>query len=305
MVAISSDASVGQRTGREALWFYAIACGFSWAIWLPVMLEGFGLTDWLEPYDPEWFYKIAYARGLSDIDLLTVLGGFGPIVAAVWVTWRFRGTGAVKALFARALPPRIGFHWYLIAFCIPLAYHSFAGLIEMAQGHPFPIGNKSASDGPVMTLPAFLYSVATMTVFIVVEELGWRGVMQPALQRHMSALKAALIVGVAWAYWHLPFFINLNYLATGSMGTAVFFTAITPLFTIPLTILLAWVLNSTSGSIFLCMLVHAVNNSAARLFTHSGNGGLWIEIGSWLLAIAVILVLGSKDLSRKPRFVLE
>lgn len=189
MVAISGDATIGQTSSREALWFYVIACAFSWAVWMPVTLEGLGFTNWLEPYDPEWFYKIAYARGLNDIDWLTVTGGLGPILAAVLVTWRYRGGAGVRSLFARALPVNVGFHWYV--------------------------------------------------------------------------------------------------------------------FTIPATILLAWLLNSTSGSIFVCMLMHAVNNSAVRLFNHSDDAGLWVRVGVWLLAFAVIVAFGAKDLSRKPRFVLR
>lgn len=305
MVAISTDVTVRPAGGREALWFYVIACAFSWAVWTPVTLEGLGLTDWLEPYDPEWFYKFAYARGVNDIDWLTVTGGLGPILAAVLVTWRYRGGAAVRALFVRALPVNVGFHWYVIAFCVPIIYHCFAGLVEVAMGHPFPLGSRSVAEGAAMTIPAFLYSVATMTVFIIVEELGWRGVMQPALQRKMSALKAAIIVGLAWGYWHLPFFINLFFVSSGSLGNAVLGVALTPLFSIPASILLAWLLNSTSGSIFVCMLMHAVNNSAWRLFTHSEEAGLWVRVGIWVLTLGVILAFGAKNLSRKLRFVTE
>jgi len=305
MAAISGDLALKRGNSREALWFYVIACSISWAIWLPVLLEGLGFTHWLASYDPQWFYKFAYGRAVNNIDVLTIAGGLGPLTAAVWITWHYHGPAAVKRLFARALPPRVAWYWYLIAFCIPLGYHSIAGLVEMAQGYPFPIGTPQTPGAVTMSAWAFFYSVATMTVFIIVEELGWRGVMQPALQRHMSALKAALIVGVAWAYWHLPFFINLNYVASGSLSDAVINTALAPMFTIPTTILLGWILNSTSGSVFLCMLTHAVNNSAVRLFTHSEAAGQWVRIGAWLMAILVLLVFGARDLSRKPRYVPE
>lgn len=304
-MAASSKLALERNDNREALWFYIIACAISWLIWLPVLLEGLGVTDWLAPYDPQWFYKFSYGRAVSGMDILTIAGGLGPLLAAVWVTWRFHGTVAVRRLFARALPPRVAWYWYLIAFCIPLVYHSLAGLVEMTQGQPFPLGIPRAPGVATMSTSAFLYSVATMTVFIIVEELGWRGVMQPALQRRMSALQAALIVGVAWAYWHLPFFINLHYMASGDLSEAVLNTLLSPIFTVPLTILLAWILNSTSGSVFLCMLTHAVNNSAARLFTHSEAVWLWVQIGSWLMALVVILVFGANNLSRKPRYVPE
>lgn len=305
MAAISSDLALERNDNREALWFYIIACAISWLIWLPVLLEGLGVTDWLAPFDRQWFYKFAYGREVTTTDVLTLCGGFGPMAAAIWVTWRFHGPAAVRRLFARVLPPRVGWYWYVIACCVPLAFHSIGGLVEMLRGQPFPIGIPKAPGVATMSASAFLYSVATMTVFIIVEELGWRGVMQPALQRRMSALGATLIVGVAWAYWHLPYFLTSAYMASGDLTGSLLSVMATPLFIMPLTILLAWILNSTSGSVFLCMLAHAVNNSAARLFTHSEAVGPWVDIGAWLMAILVLLVFGARNLARKPRYVLE
>lgn len=38
------------------------------------------------------------------------------------------------------------------------------------------------------------------------EEPGWRGVAQPELERRWSRWRAATVVGVIWALWHLPLF---------------------------------------------------------------------------------------------------
>ncbi|WP_197938806.1 CPBP family intramembrane glutamic endopeptidase [Phytohabitans flavus] len=41
------------------------------------------------------------------------------------------------------------------------------------------------------------------------EEPGWRGTAYPRLRASMSRLRAGLLLGAAWAVWHLPlFFIN-------------------------------------------------------------------------------------------------
>lgn len=36
------------------------------------------------------------------------------------------------------------------------------------------------------------------------EEIGWRGYLQPTLQKKWSSFISTLIVGGIWAIWHLP-----------------------------------------------------------------------------------------------------
>lgn len=42
------------------------------------------------------------------------------------------------------------------------------------------------------------------------EEIGWRGVFQPLLEKRFSFLIAALIEGVIWSIWHLPLWFIPN-----------------------------------------------------------------------------------------------
>lgn len=43
------------------------------------------------------------------------------------------------------------------------------------------------------------------------EELGWRGFVLNELQKKFSPLKSAIIVGVAWGFWHTPLWLMSGY----------------------------------------------------------------------------------------------
>jgi membrane protease YdiL (CAAX protease family) len=85
------------------------------------------------------------------------------------------------------------------------------------------------------------------------EELGWHGYALPRVQVRLSALSAALIIGVIQTAWHLPLLISypsapLVPLILGYMG---------------LGILATWVFNNTLGSALMTMVLHASFNTNA------------------------------------------
>lgn len=57
-------------------------------------------------------------------------------------------------------------------------------------------------------LPAL---IMCLTSGAIGEELGWRSYALNELQKKYSPLKSALIVGLIWAFWHLPLWIASGY----------------------------------------------------------------------------------------------
>ncbi len=84
------------------------------------------------------------------------------------------------------------------------------------------------------------------------EEIGWRGFAQPTLRSRGSALRAALVVSVIWAVWHLPLFgITATYRAMPAVGFLGFFLSI-----VAASLVLAWLY--LLGGILVAAVFHAV-----------------------------------------------
>jgi membrane protease YdiL (CAAX protease family) len=94
------------------------------------------------------------------------------------------------------------------------------------------------------------------------EELGWRLLLQPALEKKVSFTFASLLTGIIWSLWHLPLFFMQG--ATQS-GTSFLIFAIS---TIGIAFFLAAIYR-VSGSIWLCILFHGAYNSLYEIISFS------------------------------------
>src|SRR5215213_5496709 len=125
------------------------------------------------------------------------------------------------------------------------------------------------------------------------EEPGWRGYALPHLQVGLSALLASLILGVLWAFWHLPLMV---------VGEVPWSDIV---FVISWTIVFTWLFNNSRGSVLLAMLMHAMNNTISGSFfgpMFSGADSVrqgWFYAALWCaVAVVLIVVYGPQHLSR-------
>ena len=90
------------------------------------------------------------------------------------------------------------------------------------------------------------------------EDLGWRGFILPTLQEKYSAFTSSVLVGAAWAGWHLPLFLN----ATTTHGEWPLSQQLLWIVSIMAgSILWTWMYNSTGGSVLAVAVFHAGINS--------------------------------------------
>jgi membrane protease YdiL (CAAX protease family) len=109
------------------------------------------------------------------------------------------------------------------------------------------LGGKPA--GLTTPLPA-LSAIAFMLVLGPVEELGWRGVALPLLQRRMAPVWAGLVLGVIWGLWHLPAFFVGGTPQSG-WGFGAFFAG-----AVAVSVILTAFFNRSGGSLLWAALFH-------------------------------------------------
>lgn len=189
----------------------------------------------------------------------------------------------MRDLLRRILRWRVGPRWYAAALLLQL------GLPLIAVAMSFVVGGR-VPFGVMLSLQASLVYLLTNTPFMVLtEELGWRGFAQTRLQRRYGTITAALVVGVLWSPWHIPLFLS---------GHLDFPFLPFALSAVAMSVLTAWLYNSSGGSVLIAGVFHAATD-AAWSFTGVLVGGptlLWIVTAlSWLAAgIVVLRVLRSR-----------
>ncbi|MDR1834129.1 MAG: CPBP family intramembrane metalloprotease [Propionibacteriaceae bacterium] len=223
--------SAGKPLGR-VLWFLGLTFGISWGSWgLLYLLVGTGAIVFASV--PGW--------------ALFMLGGFGPTIAIVWLKYAWGELRGVRDLLRYAFGAE---HWP----------RTLAVLAAVLAVHTLVLAATSAinSEMPWYLLPAS--AVFTALLGGGLEELGWRGFLQPAAERRLLLPLATLGVGAIWAVWHLPLFLipgspqstGSDFFSFASLGLVLSF--------------LLMLIRRVSSSVVACVIFHGCSNALLSYF---------------------------------------
>ena len=139
------------------------------------------------------YFVMAYAFAwilyplIATSPIYGVPGLFAPALAAIIICWTIGGRAQVARLLNRLAIWRVNVIWYAVALGLPvvltLLVAVFAGLFG---------GDPSLHFAPITPLALIVF------VFVVGEEIGWRGFAQPQLEKRFSPLIGAVVLGVVW-----------------------------------------------------------------------------------------------------------
>ena len=270
--------------------FFFMAYAITWIVLLPYVLAEWGLLPQAS------FYNFFY-----------ILHTFGPAVSAYIMVRLLEGKAGWTGIRKRIRQVRAGWGWYaFILLGIP-ALILFGILIL------------PGASGSFLGLPQY-FLVRYPFLFVLIlfgggplgEEIGWRGFALPRMQSRFGPLKASLLLGLLWTFWHLEDFLTASQgggpgtgLSTFAFNFSVFFVMV-----MVMSVMMTWVYNRTDGSLFIAILLHAsydaFGSTVQPLFSAPlvSATNLPFVTGFGLLALLIIILtrsrLGCPPLSSKP-----
>src|SRR5438445_4815206 len=250
------------RNSRIAT-FFLIAYGISWTAWIILFAQRF--SPLMGP--GRWLY------------LTAVLAPHG---AALISTTVEGGRAGVRAFYSRVMRP-LPFRSAIVTICVPpimyLMRDAIFVVLRLSHGAFF--------HSPPRTVTALVFGQLAV---VLGEEPGSRGFALPRLIARFGPIIGTLILGIAWALWHLPLFVIVG---TPQHGTSFLAFAL---------LLMAWsmvitlIMMQARGSVISAMLFHASVNLCA--FTMWEPDTQLFALGPWIVTAGIAAWLIESKLSR-------
>jgi uncharacterized protein len=191
---------------------------------------------------------------------------YAPGIVGVVMVWRHYGRAGLAMFLRRLTMWRMSLAWWAtLAIGMPAVFY-LGALI-----------NGTAREFAYVPWYAVLPALVPALLIGPIEELGWRGVALPLLQRRFAPLWAGLILGVVSALWHMPAFL-LSGTKQSAWAMGPFLLGV-----VAISVILTAMFNAARGSLLVAVLFH-----------FQMNGPAWPDAQPWdmyLFAVVAVLVV--------------
>ncbi|MDD4219128.1 MAG: CPBP family intramembrane metalloprotease [Sphaerochaetaceae bacterium] len=226
-------------------------------------------------------------REVRTITILNTLAGYGPLLAAIFITIYMPTT---RKHFTHRFKFNTPFRYILQIIGLFL-------LITIIPAIPLFI-SKGFSTAPTWSLLGFsLLFFGYQFITAATEEIGWRGYLLPTMLQEKTPWQASLRIGLIWALWHTPIILYVFY----TQGLPVFQIIISFIGFIAGTIAMATVHTYyylKTKNILFNMFIHAIGNTfpmlAGLVIASSYEISVAVQILLWVFVF--IITKKNKDL---------
>lgn len=238
-----------KRSLKQIGFFLLYTFSITWLFWLIIIIGN------------RYFNTLWYGEPLFWIPY--TIGGLGPAISSYIIYRQFHEDFGEKSFAKFVFGEKINKKAWLI-FGLFLIWRLF--MISVA----FEI-NK-----PISIL-SILINLPFLIVLGGLEELGWRGILQPKLEKVVNYLPSVLIVGVIWGIWHLPLWFM-----KGTIQTSFPFGLY--LFSVIIISSSFATLYKYTNNLFFCVLGHAWFNRCIGLAVYVDNGAFQLNL-NWKVMV--------------------
>lgn len=235
--------------------------GLSWISWgIIVIANQFG------------FLQIGTLQSM----LFLIPGGISPAISIILIKKKYCTKDEYISFMKNIINPKYHILEYILIIGLAFVYC----FLPMLFG------------GATKEAPIY-YAIFMFPIMILgggLEEIGWRGFLQPTLQKKFSSFISTVIVAIIWAVWHLPLWFIQG--SNQSSWNFLYFFIIV----MALSFLLS-VIHSATKSIFLCIIFHAFINSFWEVFVPNDK----LLPAFITLVFAIVIFLTFESIVKKNR----
>ena len=163
---------IEQDTERKPWIFFLLTFAYSWLLWLPSVLSGWGVEM---PFDIAVYTAV-----------VVPIGAFAPMFAAFTLVFRKGRWAGVKTFFRKAFDFRVKPLYYVLALLLPILIHAIAHYLA-------PVLGLEVADTlfpPELTVSPIVMAIPYFFLMLIIgggqEEFGWRGYAQEPLQERLK-----------------------------------------------------------------------------------------------------------------------
>lgn len=268
MAAIKNmNISLDPVTSVSPTRFFTLTFILSWLIWIPLTMSHFGIGP----------FHVAE----STSNIVRLLGVLMPAASALILTRLTGGRDAMRSLRARLFLWRVNWKWWMAAVIGQPVLLVLAALV-------FNLFSASKlTPEPLVSASAFIVNVIMLLIATLGEEIGWRGVALPGLQKRGNAFQSSVILGLLWATWHIPFWLLLD--TFDQFGVS--YLLLNFVFVLPFTFYITWFFNHSDQSLLLPVMLHLTFNIVNTvLYPVTINVGAFLVFGifEWIVFLIIL-----------------
>jgi membrane protease YdiL (CAAX protease family) len=192
----------------------------------------------------------------NQFNLLYILWGLSPTIAAVITAAILYGKSDIKELFSR-VAKKFELKWLLGLILLQLTTYVIGlliyGLLETIKPGDFSFSSPAA-------IPSVFATAFLMNIW---EEIGWRGFLLEKMMAGYSLFLSSLAVGILWGCWHIAYFLNSpNQNSLQFILTAIFWMMCS-------SFIYSYIYVGSKGSILAAGIFHAFSNTLQSVVINS------------------------------------